>query len=229
MKPYINNQEDLFQMLDEYPNEMSWDEFYSERKFRSPFLLQNDKPDESLIEIADKTKPHNILELGCGEGRNAVYLAKRGFSVTAVDSSPVAIENAKKLANDISVEFICEDVLRYKSNKKYDLVYDSGLFHHLSPPRRLTYKDLVKQALNPGGNFGLTCFAAGEFGADEIDDWTFYRNRGAIGVAFTPERLQEFFKPEFRMVSIRKIKDGVPDTIQGLTCMWSALFQYLPK
>jgi hypothetical protein len=87
---------------------------------------------------------------------------------------------------------------------------------------------LLLSSLVPGGYFGLTCFASEDanlHGAEELTDWEFYQRKSFGGVSFSPQRLKEFFAPQLRLVSIRKMRDGVPDTIQGLTFLWAALFQ----
>ena len=227
MKPYINNTSDALDLLDDLVEQISWDAFYTNR-MPAPFILQNDMPDENLKELVDTLPIRTALELGCGEGRNAIFLASRGIEVTAIDMSAIAIENAKGLARqrNADVNFQCTNAFAFESDEKYDLIYDSGMFHHLAPHRRITYVELVKRLLAPNGHLGLTCFAWGDqaiHGADEIDDWEFYK-RKCVGVAFTSERLKEIFGDDMNLISIRKMKDGVPDTIQGLTFMWAALF-----
>jgi len=83
----------------------------------------------------------------------------------------------------------------------------------------------LRAILKPGGYFGLTCFAWGENCADEVDDWAFYEQKFSAGVAFTKERLVELFSPYFDVIEIRKYKNNVPDTIQGLQFMWTCLFK----
>lgn len=70
----------------------------------------------------------------------------------------------------------------------YDFAYDSGMFHHLAPNRRIIYIELLKTILKPGGYFGLVCFAWGENCADEVDDWEFYKLKKRVGVAFTKRK-----------------------------------------
>jgi len=228
VKPFINNYNDLMDFIDDKVASVAWDEFYGERKFQAPFITQNTMPDENIVELLAKPIPiKTAIVLGCGEGRNAIYMAKQGISVTALDISPVAIENAKGIANatGVSVDFRCQDILKDKICGQYDFIYDSGLLHHLSPHRRLTYIELLQAILKPGGYFGLTCFAWGENCADEVDDWAFYEQKFSAGVAFTKERLVELFSPNFDVIEIRKYKNHVPDTIQGLQFMWVCLFK----
>jgi SAM-dependent methyltransferase len=228
MKPFINTYDDIMDFLDSQVASVTWDEFYGQRKFSAPFILQNELPDENLVELLNKDLAiASALEIGCGEGRNAIYIAKQGISVTAIDISPTAIENAKNNAKrqEVDVDFRCMDVLKNDVSGEYDFVYDSGTLHHLPPHRRITYIELLKTVIKPGGYFGLTCFAWGENCADEVDDWEFYKENFRAGVAFTEERLNQLFEPHFEVIEIRKYKNGVPNTIQGLQFMWVCLFK----
>ena len=228
MKPYINNYADILELLDERVDSIHWDNFYEERKRLVPFITQNTMPDENLAAfLHSQTGIESAVEFGCGEGRNAIYMAKQGIKVTAYDLSSVAIENAKKIMADVGVHvnFVCKDVIKSNIMDKVDFVYDSGMFHHLSPHRRITYLELVKKILKPDGYFGLTCFSWGTNCADEITDWEYYNHKFNAGVAFTKERLIELFSPHFEIIEIRNYQTGVPDTIQGLEFMWVCLFK----
>ncbi|MCL2287366.1 MAG: class I SAM-dependent methyltransferase [Firmicutes bacterium] len=226
MKPNINNYDDVLNFLDTKVATVEWDEFYGQRKFQAPFITQNTLPDENLVAFLNMGIPiKSALELGCGEGRNAIYMAKHGIDVTAFDISPVAVANAKHIAKDLKIDFKCHDIIKDKINGRYDFIYDSGLLHHLPPHRRITYIELLRTALKPGGYFGLTCFAWGENCAEEVNDWEFYEQKFSAGVAFTRERLVELFSPFFETIEIRKYKNQAPDTIQGLQFMWVCLFK----
>ncbi|MCL2300801.1 MAG: class I SAM-dependent methyltransferase [Firmicutes bacterium] len=226
--PNINNIVDLYDMLDARFPSASFNWMYADRPRQAPFIAQNELPDENLAEFLETCPmPARALELGCGEGRNAIYMAGRGMEVTAIDLSPVAINHARKLARKrkTNVEFLAKNIFQIDlEHHGYDFVYDSGCFHHLTPHRRLSYLDLLEYALVPGGYFGLTCFAWGENCADEVDDWAFYDGRH-VGAAFTEERLRDFFGGMFDMIYIRKCRDGIPGTIQGLEFMWACLFR----
>ena len=227
----INDINDLYEMLDEKVKLAAFDWMYKDRP-PAPFIAQNELPDENLVEFIesmDYPRPKKALELGCGEGRNAIYMAKQNIDVTAIDISQIAIDNAKALAaeQNARVNFIAADIFMtsFADLGQHDFVYDSGLLHHLAPHRRLSYLDLLDKALIPGGYFGLMCFAWGENCADEVDDWEFYNGDFRAGVAFTEERLRELFCAKFEPIYIRKYKNGIPGTIQGLGCMWVSLFR----
>jgi SAM-dependent methyltransferase len=171
-----------------------WDSFYADRSKPVPFFVA--KPDENLVSYLDRSMvtPGRALDLGCGPGRNAVHLASAGFTVDAVDLSPAAIAWAKDRARDVGTEvhFHCGDAFALTATDlggPYDLIYDSGCFHHLPPHRRISYLALLDRSLAPGGHLALTCFAAGEMGS-ELPDADFYRHsRLDGGLAYTPESL----------------------------------------
>ncbi len=204
-KVEINNYEDLFRVLDRLNESIDWDAFYAERVMKAPFLTNNTLPDKMITEFV---KTHNVkeaVEFGCGEGRNAIYLAKRGIDVVAIDSSDVAIRNAKDKTEGLNnVRFICNNFLAVDfEDQKYDLVIDSGMFHHLAPHRRLQYRELIKEILKENGYFVLLCFSADEEGAEELDDLEFYTKRNT-GVSFSEQRLRDFFGSDFEIISIEK-------------------------
>jgi 2-polyprenyl-3-methyl-5-hydroxy-6-metoxy-1,4-benzoquinol methylase len=228
MKPFINNFEDIMELLDSQAESVSWNEFYEFRNHPANFIIQNELPDENLVSFLHKGRSiSSAVEFGCGEGRNAIYMAKQGISVTAIDISSTAIDNAKKISDlkGVNVDFRCQNILSGGISGIYDFVYDSGILHHIPPHRRITYIELLKKILKPGGYFGLVCFAWGDNCADEVDDWEFYQQRRRVGVAFSKERLIELFAPHFEVVDIRKYRNGVPETIQGLDFMWTCLFK----
>ena len=76
--------------------------------------------------------PGRAVELGCGTGTNSVYLAQRGFEVTALDCSPLALERAKQRAAQagVSVDFVLADLCQFeKVLPPFDFVFDRGCYH----------------------------------------------------------------------------------------------------
>ena len=221
---YINTVEDLFDMLDRYTEGVDWDTFYTNRDKPAPFLKYNKLPDKCVVDFMKKHAIKNACEFGCGEGRNAIYLAKNDVDTEAYDLSEIAIENARKNARESNVErvvFKAENIFELDlRNKRFDLVIDSGIFHHLTPHRRLQYRDIVSNILTENGYFILLCFAAGKDGADEVDDYDFYR-RKQTGVAFTEERLKEFWGEKFDVVDLHKGENIVDDQ------MWESEYLYV--
>lgn len=233
MKETIHSYDDLLKMLDHLlkeESEFNWDNFYSDRDRKVPFFENH--PDENLVEYIEKKrlKAGKALELGCGPGRNAIYMAGNGFHVDAVDQSEEGLAWAKERETEhgIQVNFIQSNIFDLGIEEgAYDLVYDSGCFHHIPPHRRMGYIDLVKKALKPGGFFALTCFVlGGELGGAAITDFEVYRSRSMRGgLGFTEEKLKEIFH-DFKAVEIRKMRDMEPESSQlGKSALLAALFK----
>ncbi|MDX3384447.1 class I SAM-dependent methyltransferase [Streptomyces niveiscabiei] len=207
-----------------------WDGFYADRSRPVPFFV--DKPDENLAALLEQRvlTGGRALELGCGPGRNARHLAAHGYRVDAVDISPAAITWAEERAREAGadVRFHLGDAFRLVGTEltgPYDLVYDSGCFHHLPPHRRISYLRLLDRALAPGGYFGLTCFAAGAMGS-ELPDADFYRE-GALqgGLAYTDDSLRAIFG-ELTEVTLRRMREeGEGSPHFGKDFLWTALFR----
>ncbi|MFI8216670.1 class I SAM-dependent methyltransferase [Streptomyces sp. NPDC085932] len=214
-----------------------WDGFYAERSRPVPFFVA--KPDENLVRHVEDgpAVPGRALDLGCGPGRNALYLAARGFEVDAVDLSPAALDWARDRARETGVEsvrFHRGDAFALAGAEltgPYDLVYDSGCFHHLPPHRRISYLALLEQLLAPGGLFGLTCFAAGPGGmGSEVPDADFYREGAGLrgGLAYTPEALREIFSG-LSTLELRRMRDEPEESDRfGESFLWTALFRREP-
>ena len=209
-----------------------WDRFYADRSRPVPFFAA--KPDENLAAYLDQglIVPGRALDLGCGPGRNAVYLASHGFEVDAVDLSPVAVAWGEDRAHEagVDVRFLCGDAFALPAAElsgPYDLVVDSGCFHHLPPHRRVSYLALLDRVLAPGGHLALTSFAAGEAGmGSELTDTDLYRERELQGgLAYTPESLRWIFSGLVE-VELRRMREEPPESeLFGVTFLWTALFR----
>ncbi|MFF1412002.1 class I SAM-dependent methyltransferase [Streptomyces sp. NPDC058289] len=208
-----------------------WDGFYADRERPVPFFVA--KPDENLVSFLDRglvPAGGRALDLGCGPGRNALHLAARGFEVDAVDLSPTALAWAEERARAAGarVRFHHGDAFGAAGTGlvgPYDLIYDSGCFHHLPPHRRVSYLDLLDRLLAPGGRFALTCFASGAMGS-ELSDAEFYgRARLEGGLAYTPEALRWVFDG-LTEVELRRMNDEPESSGSfGEAFLWTALFR----
>jgi 2-polyprenyl-3-methyl-5-hydroxy-6-metoxy-1,4-benzoquinol methylase len=84
----------------------------------------------------------DILELGCGSGNDAIWFAKKGFNVTAIDISEQEINLAKEKSKGISnIQYIVDDVHQFSSEERFDIIYDRGFLHNTQPSLpKLFYK-----------------------------------------------------------------------------------------
>ncbi|MEU8682571.1 class I SAM-dependent methyltransferase [Streptomyces sp. NPDC048611] len=239
MDRHIRTVEDVLRLLDglfapeddRWTGEAAswWDGFYADRGRPVPFFVA--KPDENLVSYLARglITPGRALDLGCGPGRNALHLASLGFEVDAVDLSPAAVAWAGERAREAGAEirFRCGDAFAPDTalDGPYDLVHDSGCFHHLPPHRRISYLALLDRVLAPGGHLALTCFAAGAMGS-ELPDRDFYRRSGLHGgLAYTPESLRRIFSG-LTQIELRRMHDEPPESPSfGEPFLWTALFR----
>ena len=128
-----------------------WDRRYSE-----PDLLWSATPNRFLVREAAELSPGRGLDLACGEGRNALWLAARGWRVTGVDFSSVAIAKARKRARTdrVDVELVCADLLDYEPERDtHALVL--LLYLQLPAEERKLVLGRAARALEPGGTLLL--------------------------------------------------------------------------
>jgi len=115
-------------------------------------------PSGELIRVLDEgiVTPGTTLELGCGTGADALCLARRGFEVTAVDSSPTALERARVRSRreEVLVHFVLDDVFEFaRTAGQFDLVYDAGFYHYMRRAELDRLLDLLWRATHPGSYY----------------------------------------------------------------------------
>jgi SAM-dependent methyltransferase len=120
-------------------------------------------PSESVIAWQTGGWVHgDVLDIGCGLGDNAVYLARNGHTVTGLDISPTALKTAEQRAKDagVDVKFAVADSTKLDGyTDAFDTVIDSGLFHSLDDNGRRSYAAAVHRATRPGATLLLSCFS----------------------------------------------------------------------
>jgi cyclopropane fatty-acyl-phospholipid synthase-like methyltransferase len=230
MEKAILNYEDMLDMLDDFFREPKpfWESFYEDREKDIPFFKVKG-PDENLAEyVKSGLKPERVLEIGCGPGRNAIFMAQNGAKVDAIDLSEKAIEWARERADkaEVDIYFECTSLFDFKFEPHtYDFIYDSGMLHHLPPHRRLTYIEIIKKALIKGGQFGLVCFNTD--GSLDTPDWEVYRS-GTLkgGIGYTEERLMAIFREDFDILQFRRMKKiQQPIEVFGEDFLWACLMR----
>jgi SAM-dependent methyltransferase len=162
------------------------------------------------------------LELGCGTGTNAVFLASRGFDVTGVDFSPLAIQKAEARARAAraKVRFLVADVTSLPDlGEPFPLVWDRGVYHHMRNVDLEGFLRTLEKHVAPGGWY-LTLAgnandpAPEDPGPPRVD---------AVSLVNEPGRL-------FDLVQLREFRfDGVVASGEKLEPLaWSALFRRRP-
>jgi SAM-dependent methyltransferase len=107
----------------------------------------------------------SVLDIGCGTGENALFLAARGHAVFGLDGSPTAIELArqKAAARGLPVQFHAWDALALdRLRKSFETVIDVGLFHVLADGDRRRYAESLVEVTAPGSDLFILCFSTEE-------------------------------------------------------------------
>ena len=133
-----------------------FDQAFWDERYRSHDALWSGNPNRHLVSEIDGITPGAALDMGCGEGADAIWLAERGWRVTALDLSPVALQRAAAHAARVGGEvteriaWVHADLVKWDPGPdRYDLV--SAQYLHLpSEPRRVLF-DHLAVAVAPGG------------------------------------------------------------------------------
>ena len=127
-----------------------WDSRYEEKP-----LLWSEGPNRFVAEDLVGLSPGTALDVACGEGRNAVWLAGQGWDVTGVDFSAVALGRAEAMASRAGVEakWINADVTTWEPPGPFDLVLVA--YVHFSAPDRMELMRRATGWVAPGGRLYL--------------------------------------------------------------------------
>jgi 2-polyprenyl-3-methyl-5-hydroxy-6-metoxy-1,4-benzoquinol methylase len=125
----------------------------------------NEIPPDTLVELVESgnVRPCRAVDLGCGAGNYAIYLAAHGFDVTGIDNSPAAIKIATEKAQrqNVRCRFIVADLIGdlHEVRDRFDFAFDWELLHHIFPEDRTTYVNNVSKILNPGARYLSVSFS----------------------------------------------------------------------
>ena len=127
------------------------------------------RPQPAIVELAEQGAIQGaVIDVGCGTGDNALYLASLGLDVTGVDAAPTAIERArgKAASQGIEAAFHVVDALALGVlGRPFDTAIDCGLFHTFADPDRPRFARSLRDVLAPGARYFLLCFSEHEPGA----------------------------------------------------------------
>lgn len=156
-----------------------------------------------ILRLKPPIQPYRVLDIGCGEGKDAVFLARNGYRVTAFDVSEQGLSKARRLADacGVKVDFFKADVRDFRLETDYDIIFSSGVFHYIPKEQRGDVVHNLKAHTTPNGINVINVFvkkpfiplppdieqielAAGDWKSGELflhyHDWLFRKNEERI-------------------------------------------------
>jgi len=122
--------------------------------------LEPSKTCYRVLEWMPPVKKLKLLDIGCGEGKDAVFFARNGYEVTAFDVTDGGIEKTKRLADRIGVPIhvFKADILDFRLDSEFDILYSSGVLHYMKPELRDEIFANYKRFTNPNGMHVFNAF-----------------------------------------------------------------------
>ncbi len=172
-----------------------WNDAYLTGKYQNFWGISY--PSQELVAFVASLdlKPSTVaLDVGCGAGQEAIFLAKQGFTVIGIDHSEAAIaiaESAGKQAG-VNVDWKIGNVLELPvADKSVNMINDRGCFHHIPDEKRAQYAAEMARVLQPNGKMLLR-------GCREEKNDHF--------IAVTADAIHHFFAPYFTISPILPIE-----------------------
>lgn len=139
---------------------IDYDKLYADREY-----YWGKKPSKMCDKVIEIIRPDpnfrpKLLDLGCSEGRNAIYFAKHGFEVVGLDLSQAGLEKTRRYAEEVGVNIktIQADIASYKLGYIYDIIFSTGVLHCLPPEVREQCFQNYKDSTSPNGINALSVF-----------------------------------------------------------------------
>ncbi|MDD2364223.1 MAG: helix-turn-helix domain-containing protein [Saccharofermentanales bacterium] len=118
-----------------------------------------------VMKICPPIRKLRVLDIGCGEGKDAVFFARNGYIVDAFDIAIVGVEKTKYLADEmgVSVNAFQANLLDYRLEHQYDIIFSSGVFHYIPANLRKQLILNYQEHTTPNGIHALNVFVPKPF------------------------------------------------------------------
>ena len=140
-----------------------------------------------VMKLCPPVKPLRLLDVACGEGKNAVFFARNGYHVTAFDAANSGLEKARRLAEQMQAEvnFFQADMLDFRLDKEFDIIFCSGALHYIPPQLRKEIFENYQEHTAHDGLHALNVFVRKPFVKDPPDKEREFRYKWISGELFT--------------------------------------------
>lgn len=140
-----------------------YDELYKQEEYYWGF-----KPSPTcfkVLSVMPPTRHLKLLDIGCGEGRNAVFFARNGYDVTAFDLSQAGVDKTKRIAEKVGVDLkvFKADINEYRLTEHYDILFSVGVLHYVPKELRQEIFENYKEYTNENGIHMFSVFVRKPF------------------------------------------------------------------
>lgn len=175
-------------------------------RYRESERIWSGDPNPQLVAEASPLIPGTALDAGCGEGADALWLARRGWHVTAVDFASAALDKgeaeAKRQGLDERITWLCEDLTSWRPDQEFDLV--SAQFFHLTSALRDQGLRNLASVVGHGGSFLVV-------GHNRQDVKTHTGHERHAEMLFNPSEVEVLLDPEVWRIQVSEARDRVVD------------------
>ena len=141
---------------------------------------------DRLIKYKPPVKTTKVLDIGCGEGKDAVYMAKKCYTVTAFDLTENGIAKTKKLAlqNNVKLDAFVDDINTFQISDTFDIIYSTGTIQYLFKENKAAFFEKINQITNLHGIVFFNVFVEKPF-LELPPDWDLEEKMWKSGELFT--------------------------------------------
>ena len=141
---------------------------------------------EELIRLCPPASDKKVLDIGCGEGKDAVYMAQKGYLVTAFDLTDNGIKKTKALAKERNVDInaYVDDINTFELKEKFDIVYSTGTVQYLFDQNKKAFFEKIDQITNDDAVVYINVFVEKPF-LELPPDWDKEEKMWRSGELFT--------------------------------------------
>ena len=139
-----------------------------------------------LIRLNPPAQNKKVLDIGCGEGKDAVYMAEKGYDVTAFDLTENGIRKTLALAGNrnVSINAYVDDINTFEINGQFDIIYSTGTIQYLFDENKENFFAKIKKMIKPNGIVYLNVFVEKPF-LELPPDWDIEEKMWRSGELFT--------------------------------------------
>jgi tellurite methyltransferase len=187
--------------------ESKYNKIYSEDEHAFGF----GQPEKLVKNLLKFKTSGSALELGAGEGRNSIFLAKNGFQTTAQDISQIGLDRIDETAikNNLNIKTELKDIRSLDSSEQYDVLICTFVLHHLTRDEALKTIKQIQQNTNPEGlNLIISFTKNGDFFKENINTEKFYLELNELKDLYADWDILEY--EETKGEARRQKPDGTP-------------------